>query len=127
MVEIQRVFAANVHVYGVHKVWRQLDRTGFTGARRTVARLMRVMVRKRVVRGKAIRTPTSDPAAVGPLDRVSRQFNAPRPNAFRVSDFTSAATWFGFVYAAFVIDVFAHRIVGRRVSRTAQAVFGLDA
>ena len=67
-----------------------------------------------------------DPAAVCPLDRVNRQFKAPRPNAFWVSDFTYVATWSGFVYVAFVIDVFARRIVGWCVSRSARADFVLE-
>jgi putative transposase len=127
MVEIQRVFEANFHVYGVRKVWRQLGRDGITVARCTVARLMQAMGLKGVVRGKGVRTTTPDPAAVCPLDRVNRQVKAPRPNALWVSDFTYVATWSGFVYVAFVIDVFARRIVGWRVSRTAHAAFVLDA
>ena len=127
MVEIQRVFAANFHVYGVRKVWRQLGREGIVVARCAVARLMRVMGLKGVVRGKPVRTTIPDPAALCPLDRVNRQFKAPRPNALWVSDFTYVTTWSGFVYVAFVIDVFARRIVGWRVSRTAHATFVLDA
>lgn len=127
MIEIQRVFEANIHVYGVRKVWQQLGRDGITVARCTVARLMQAMGLNGVVRGKRVRTTTPDPAAVCPLDRVNRQFKAPRPNALWVSDFTSVATWSGFVYVAFVIDVFARRIVGWRVSRTAHAAFVLDA
>lgn len=127
MVEIQRVFEANFHVYGVRKVWRQLVRDGIVVARCTVARLMRAMGLKGVVRGKTVRTTIPDPAAACPLDRVNRQFKAPRPNALWVSDFTYVATWSGFVYVAFVIDVFARRIVGWRVSRTAHAAFVLDA
>ena len=79
------------------------------------------------VRGKTVRTTIPDPAAVCPLDRVNRQFKAPRPNALWVSDFTYVATWSGFVYVAFVIDAYARRIVGWRVSRTAHAAFVLDA
>ena len=127
MVEIRRVFEANFHVYGVRKVWRQLGRDGIRVARCTVARLMRVMGLKGVVRGKTVRTTIPDPAAKCPLDRVNRQFKAPRPNALWVADFTYVATWSGFVYVAFVIDVFARRIVGWRVSRTAHAAFVLDA
>jgi putative transposase len=126
-VEIRRVFEANFHVYGVRKVWRQLAREGIVVARCTVARLMRAMGLQGAVRGRAIRTTIPDPAAACPLDRVSRQFKAPRPNALWVSDFTYVATWAGFVYVAFVIDAFARRIVGWRVSRTAQAGFVLDA
>jgi transposase InsO family protein len=88
---------------------------------------MRTMGLQGVVRGKRVRTTISNPAAPCPLDRVNRQFKAPRPNALWVSDFTYVATWAGFVYVAFVIDVFARRIVGWRVSRTAHAGFVLDA
>jgi putative transposase len=125
--EIRRVFAANFGVYGVRKVWRQMKREGIAVARCTVARLMRQMGLQGVVRGKSIRTTVSDAAAPCPRDRVNRQFTAPRPNALWVSDFTYGATWSGFVYVAFVIDAFARRIVGWRVSRSARADFVLDA
>jgi putative transposase len=127
MAEIRRVFEANFRVYGVRKVWRQLGREGIVVARCTVARLMRTMGLQGVVRGKPVRTTIADPAAVCPLDRVNRRFKAPQPNALWVSDFTYVATWAGFVYVAFVIDAYARRIVGWRVSRTAHAVFVLDA
>ena len=125
--EIRRVFAANFGVYGVRKVWHQMQREGIAVARCTVARLMRQMGLNGVVRGKSIRTTVSDAAAPCPRDRVNRQFTAPRPNALWVSDFTYVATWSGFVYVAFVIDAFARRIVGWRVSRLARAEFVLDA
>ncbi|PVE20236.1 IS3 family transposase [Microvirga sp. KLBC 81] len=125
--EIRRVFAANFGVYGVRKVWRQMKREGIAVARCTVARLMRQMGLQGVVRGKSIRTTVSDASAPCPRDRVNRQFTAPRPNALWVSDFTFVATWSGFVYVAFVIDAFARRIVGWRVSRSARAEFVLDA
>jgi len=125
--EIRRVYEENFRVYGVRKVWRQLLREGTAVARCTVARLMRTMGLQGIVRGKRVRTTISNAAAPCPLDRVNRQFNAPRPNALWVSDFTYVATWAGFVYVAFVIDVFARRIVGWRVSRTAHAGFVLDA
>jgi putative transposase len=125
--EIRRVYEENLRVYGVRKVWRQLLREGIAVARCTVARLMRTMGLQGVVRGKRVRTTISNAAAPCPLDRVNRQFKAPRPNALWVSDFTYVATWAGFVYVAFVIDVFARRIVGWRVSRTAHAGFVLDA
>ncbi len=125
--DIQRVFDANFGVYGVRKVWRQLGREGKKVARCTVARLMRRMGLQGVVRGREVRTTVSNPAVVCPLDRVNRQFHAPRPNALWLSDFTYVATWQGFVYVAFVIDAFARRIVGWRVSRTAHAGFVLDA
>ena len=124
---IRRVFEANFCVYGVRKVWRQLGREGIGVARCTVARLMRIMGLRGVVRGRKVRTTVPDPATACPLDRVNRQFKAPRPNALWVSDFTYVATSVGFVYVAFVIDVFARRIVGWRVSRTAHAGFVLDA
>ena len=104
-----------------------MQREGIEVARCTVARLMRQMGLKGVVRGKSIRTTVSDAAAPCPRDRVNRQFTAPRPNALWVSDFTYVATWSGFVYVAFVIDAFARRIVGWRVSRSARAEFVLDA
>ncbi len=125
--DIQRVFDANFGVYGVRKVWRQLGREGKKVARCTVARLMRRMGLQGAVRGREVRTTVSNPAVVCPLDRVNRQFHAPRPNALWLSDFTYVATWQGFVYVAFVIDAFARRIVGWRVSRTAHASFVLDA
>jgi putative transposase len=126
-IEIARVYDENYRVYGVRKVWRQLGRDGIAVARCTVARLMRTMGLRGVVRGKTVRTTISNAAAPCPLDRVNRQFRAPRPNALWVSDFTYVATWAGFVYVAFVIDAFARRIVGWRVSRTAHAGFVLDA
>ena len=125
--EIARVFAENFEVYGVRKVWRQLQRESFDVARCTVERLMRGMGLQGVVRGKPVRTTISDKAAPCPLDHVNRQFHAPRPNALWVSDFTYVSTWTGFVYVAFVIDVYARRIVGWRASRTAHASFVLDA
>jgi putative transposase len=126
-VEIRRVFEENFRVYGVRKVWRQLGREGIAVARCTVARLMRAMGLQGAVRGKPVRTTRSDKAVPCPLDRVNRHFQAPRPNALWLADFTYVATWSGFVYVAFVIDAFARRIVGWRVSRTAQAGFVLDA
>jgi putative transposase len=125
--EVRRVFDANFQIYGVRKVWRQLQREGFDVARCTVARLMRAMGLEGVIRGKLIRTTVSDKGAFCPLDHVNRQFHAPAPNMLWVSDFTYVATWTGFVYVAFVIDTYARRIVGWRVSRTAHASFVLDA
>jgi transposase InsO family protein len=125
--EIRRVFEANFHVYGVRKIWRQLGREGVCAARCTVVRLMRQMGLQGAVRGREVRTTVSNPAAPCPLDRVNRQFRAPRPNALWLSDFTYVATWQGFVYVAFVIDAYARRIVGWRVKRTAHAGFVLDA
>ena len=125
--KIRRVFDDNFQVYGVRKVWRQLLREGESVARCTVERLMRAMGLQGVVRGKPVRTTVSDKAARCPQDKVNRQFQAPRPNALWVSDFTYVATWAGFVYVAFVIDTFARRIVGWRASRTVHAGFVLDA
>jgi putative transposase len=126
-VEVHRVFEENFRVYGVRKVWHQLQREGFDVARCTVARLMRRMGLEGAIRGRKIRTTLGDKAAPCPLDRVNRQFRAPAPNMLWVSDFTYVSTWTGFVYVAFVIDTFARRIVGWRVSRTAHAGFVLDA
>ena len=125
--EIRRVFDENFQVYGVRKVWRQLVREGQDVARCTVARLMKTMGLQGVIRGRRVRTTISDKAAPCPLDRVNRQFKAPRPNVLWVSDFTYVATWAGFIYVAFVIDAYARRIVGWRVSRSAHAGFVLDA
>jgi putative transposase len=125
--QIRRVWEENFQVYGVRKVWRALQREGITVARCTVARLMRQMGLKGGVRGRSVKTTLSDRGAPCPADRVNRQFQAPRPNMLWVSDFTYVATWQGFVYVAFVIDAFARRIVGWRVSRSARADFVLDA
>lgn len=127
MPEIARGFEENFRVYGVRKVWRQLKREGHDLARCTVARLMRGMGLQGVIRGKPVRTTISDKAAPCPLDHVNRLFKAPRPNVLWVSDFTYVVTWSGFVYVAFIIDAYARRIVGWRVSRTAQTGFVLDA
>ncbi|MEM8637068.1 MAG: IS3 family transposase [Pseudomonadota bacterium] len=125
--EIERVFEENLSVYGVRKVWHQMRREGFDVARCTVARLMKDLGFEGVVRGKKPKTTIPDKALPCPLDKVNRQFRAPAPNVLWVSDFTYVATWQGFVYVAFVIDVFARRIVGWRVSRAATAGFVLDA
>ena len=125
--DIRRVWDQNFQVYGVRKVWRQLHREGRVVARCTVTRLMKRLGLRGVVRGKAVKTTVRDPARPCPLDRVNRQFRADRPNALWVSDFTYVSTWQGMAYVAFVIDVFARRIVGWRVSRTAHTDFVLDA
>jgi putative transposase len=125
--DIRRVYAENFEVYGADKVWRQLRREGRGVARCTVERLMRILGLQGAVRGKPVKTTISDKATPCPLDRVNRQFQAPAPNRLWVSDFTYVATWQGFVYVAFVIDTFARRIVGWRVSRSAHAGFVLDA
>ncbi|MBB38454.1 MAG: IS3 family transposase [Hyphomonas sp.] len=125
--EVLRVFNENFAVYGANKVWHQMKREGFDVARCTVRRLMKALGLQGIIRGKAHRTTYSDKAAPCPLDKVNRNFYAPAPNRLWVSDFTYVSTWAGFVYVAFVIDVFARRIVGWRVSRTAHAGFVLDA
>jgi putative transposase len=124
---VHRVWQANLQVYGVRKVWRQLLREGVPIARCTVARLMRGQGLQGVVRGKRVRTTFTDSTAASASDKVRRQFNAERPNQLWVSDFTYVSTWQGFVYVAFVIDVFARRIVGWRVSSTMRTDFVLDA
>jgi transposase InsO family protein len=124
---IQRVWLANFQVYGADKVWRQLQREGVEAARCTVERLMRRLGLRGVMRGKVVRTTFGDTKAPRPLDRVNRQFKADRPNQLWVSDFTYVSTWQGFVYVAFVIDVFARHIVGWRVSRSMRTDFVLDA
>jgi putative transposase len=125
--KINLVFEQNLKVYGARKVWLQMNREGVSVARYTVERLMRVMGLHGVIRGKTIRTTMPDKAAPCPLDHVNRQFHAPAPNRLWVSDFTYVSTWSGFVYVAFVIDAYARRIVGWRVSRTPHASFVLDA
>ena len=127
-IQIQRVYDANFQVYGPRKVWRELRRGGVDVARCTVERLMRAMGVAGVVRGRAwVTTTQSQPALDRPRDLVDRQFQATRPNQLWVSDFTYVATWAGFVYVAFVIDVFARRIVGWRVSSSLRTDFVLDA
>jgi len=125
--EIRRIHAENFGVYGARKVWQQMRREGFDIARCTVERLMRALNLRGAVRGKAIRTTIPDKTLPCPLDRVNRQFSAPAPNRLWVSDFTYVATWSGFAHVAFVIDAYARRIVGWRVSRSATAGFVLDA
>ncbi|EFJ1312686.1 IS3 family transposase, partial [Escherichia coli] len=124
--EIQRVYDENHQVYGVRKVWRQLLREGIRVARCTVARLMAVMGLAGVLRGKKVRTTVSR-KAVSAGDRVNRQFVAERPDQLWVADFTYVSTWQGFVYVAFIIDVFAGCIVGWRVSSSMETTFVLDA
>jgi len=125
---IQRVWDDHEQVYGPRKVRKQLRREGYRVARCTVERLMRTMGLKGVTRGRAWKiTTTADPAAARPADLVERRFTATRPNQLWVADFTYVATWRGFVYVAFVIDVFARRIVGWRVSASLATDFVLDA
>jgi len=125
--QVRRVFDANLRVYGADKVWRQLVREGVAVARCTVERLMRRLGLQGARRGKGVRTTVPDPKAACPLDRVNRQFKADRPNQLWVADFTYVSTWQGFVYVAFVVDVFARSIVGWRVSSSMQTDFVLDA
>ena len=125
--KIQRVWDENWQVYGVRKAWRQLCREGEAVARCTIARLMAGMGLRGIVRGKALKTTISDSSAPCPRDKVNRQFRAPAPNLLWVSDFTYVSTWQGFAYVAFVIDTFANRIVGWKVSRSAKTDFVLDA
>jgi putative transposase len=125
--QIQRVWHGNMQVYGADKVWKQMNREGTTVARCTVERLMKRLGLQGVRRGKVVRTTVPDRSAPCPLDRVNRQFKADRPNQLWVSDFTYVSTWQGWLYVAFVIDVFARRIVGWRVSSTMRTDFVLDA
>ncbi len=124
---ILRVHAENFGVYGARKVWRQLLREGVDVGRDRVARLMRSLGLEGVRRGRRVKTTVSDKAVPCPLDKVNRRFMADRPNRLWVSDFTYVPSWAGMVYVAFVIDVFARRIVGWRASQTASAQFLLDA
>ncbi|WP_425273724.1 IS3 family transposase [Paraburkholderia hospita] len=125
--EIERVWRANMQVYGADKVWKQMNRERIAVARCTVERLMKQLGLRGVMRGKRIRTTVRDAIAPRPLDRVNRQFKAARPNQLWVSDFTYVSTWQGWLYVAFVIDVFARRIVGWRVSTSMTTDFVLDA
>ena len=124
---VERVWQANMRVYGADKVWKQMNREGVCIARCTVERLMKRLGLQGVRRGKVMRTTISDMKAPCPLDRVNRQFKAERPNQLWVSDFTYVSTWQGWLYVAFVIDVYARRIVGWRVSHSMRTDFVLDA
>ena len=125
--QIQRVWDSNMQVYGADKVWKQLNREGVRVARCTIERLMGSMGLHGVTRGKVVRTTMPDANAPCPLDRVNRHFKADRPNQLWVSDFTYVSTWQGWLYVAFVIDVYARRIVGWRVSKSMHTDFVLDA
>ncbi|MGI9375445.1 MAG: IS3 family transposase [Tsuneonella suprasediminis] len=125
--EIRRVHDNSFGLYGSRKVWHQLRREGIAVAKCTVERLMRVMELAGVRRGKTTVTTVSNPKAPCPLDKVNREFRVNRPNALWVVDFTYVHTWAGFVYVAFVIDAYARRIVGWKVSTSATANFVLDA
>ena len=126
-VEIRRVWDANFQVYGARKVWHQLRREGFTVARCTVERLMRSMGLQGAVRGKVKRTTFPSKENRDPFDLVQRNFTATRPNQLWVADFTYVATWAGFVFVAFIIDVFSRMIVGWRASTSMSAELTLDA
>jgi transposase InsO family protein len=127
MPQIERAWEENFRVYGARKVWRQLTREGFTVARCTVERLMRKMGLQGIVRGKRRITTISDPAQERAPDLVKRTFTASRPNQLWVAEFTYVTTWSGFVYVAFVIDVYARSIVGWRVTRSMKTELVLDA
>ena len=127
VVEVERVWQANKRVYGTDKVWKQMNREGIAIARCTVERLMKRLGLQGVRRGTVVRTTVSDMKAPCPLDRVNREFKAERPNQLWVSDFTYVSTWQGWLYVAFVIDVYARRIVGWRVSSSMHTQFVLDA
>ena len=125
--EIRRVYAAQKRLYGARKIAKQLEREGVRVARCTVERLMRELGLRGVVRGARVRTTVPALVAERPLDLVQRRFQATRPNQLWVADFTYVATWSGFVYVAFVIDVFSRRIVGWRASSTMRTDLALDA
>jgi len=125
--EIQRVWDENQQVYGARKVWRQLNREDFEVARCAVERLMRKIGLQGVVRGRSFKTTIPDDAADRPADLVNRDFTATRPNQLWVADLTYVATWAGFVYVAFVVDVFSRMIVGWRVSNSLRSDLALDA
>jgi putative transposase len=125
--QIRQVHRANFGVYGARKVWRQLRRDNVIAARCTVERLMRRLGLQGVLRGRRCRTTIADDTASLPSDRVERNFTAARPNQLWVADFTYVATWSGFVYTAFVIDVFARRIIGWRVAKSMRTELVLDA
>jgi transposase InsO family protein len=125
--DIQRVWEGNFRVYGVRKVWRQLLREGIGVARCTVERLMKKLGMQGVRRGKTCWTTVADDSLYRPTDKVNRQFAAARPNQLWVADITFVATWIGFVYVAFITDVFARYIVGWRVSRSLRTDLVLDA
>ena len=124
---IEQLWHANFQVYGADKVWKQMNREGHRVARCTVERLMKRRGLRGAVRGKTVRTTVPDASAPCPRDHVNRQFKADRPDQLWVSDFTYVSTWQGWLYVAFVIDVYARRIVGWRVSRTMATDFVLDA
>jgi len=125
--EIRRVWKENFQVYGARKVWRQLNREGIPVARCTVERLMGHMGLQGAVRGRKFKTTIPDESAHRPADLVSRDFTADRPNQLWVADLTYVVTWLGYVYVAFVIDVFSRNIVGWRASGSLRTDLALDA
>lgn len=125
--EISRVWQPNMQVYRIVKVWKQVSRERISVARCTVERLMKRLGLQGAVLGKRIRTTIPDAAAPRPLDRVNQQFSPDRPNPLWVSDFIYVSTWHGWLHPAFVVDVFARRIVGWRVSSSMTTDFVLDA
>ena len=127
LTQIRGVHEANYGVYGARKVWRQLLRDGVPVARCTVERLMRQAGLVGVLRGARKRTTCPDPVAARPADLVQRQFVAERPNQLWVVDFTYVATWSGFAYVAFCVDVYARMITGWRASRSMTTDLVLDA
>jgi len=127
MRHVRRIWDRNMQVYGADKVWKQMHREGIRVARCTVERLMRSMGLQGARRGKGVRTTVPDMNAPCPFDRVNRNFRADQPNRLWVSDFTYVSTWQGWLYVAFIIDVYARRIVGWRVSKSMQTDFVLDA
>jgi putative transposase len=126
-VEIERVHKENFGVYGIEKVWRQLNREGVGVGRDRVARLMRDLGLEGVVRGQRKRTTVAADLDERPADLVARNFRAPAPNRLWVADLTYVSTWSGFAYVALIIDVFSRSIVGWRVSDSLRAELALDA
>jgi transposase InsO family protein len=127
MPEIQRVWEENFRVYGARKVWLQMNRERLYVARCTVERLMRRLGIHGVVRGATFKTTLTDDAAARPADLVQRAFTAGRRNQLWVADITYVATWAGMIFVAFVIVVFARRIVGWRVWNSLKTDLVLDA
>ena len=127
VVDIERIWQTNWQVYGANQVWRQMRHEGIHVARCTVERLMRRLGLQGAHRGKKVRTTVADKFATCPLDHVNRQFHAKRPNELWVSDFTYVSTWQSWLYIAFVIDVFARRIIGWKLSTNMYTDFVLDA
>ena len=125
--EIVRVFEANYRCYGARKVWRQLHREGIVVARCTVERLMRTLGLSGLIRGKTKRTTIADAEAARPADLVERDFRAPAPNRLWVADLTYVRTWAGFVYAAFIIDVYSRQVVGWQIATHLRTDLALDA